>query len=313
MILTVTPNPAVDITYRTDHLEVGEVNRVSAGRKAGGKGLNVARVISQRGGDAVILAPIGGDTGAFIAQDIAQTGITARWVQAAQATRATVNVLTGDGESTMLNEPGTDPGEAAWDELVRETGELALASQVTVISGSFPAGITPIQTAALFAAAKCAQFTICDVSGPLLLEAARAGASVLKPNRSELLEATGAATVQEGANLLLDAGAQAVAVSLGADGMLFVTRGFSVRCAIPTPLSGNPTGAGDAAVASLALSLSEHKEAVLCSSETAADAVRDAVVLSAAAVIAPTAGDFDLDTYEHLLELARTEIHHATR
>lgn len=313
MILTVTPNPAVDITYRTDTLEVGEVHRVAAGRKAGGKGLNVARVIAQRGESVRILAPIGGDTGAFIAQDIEAAGIPATWISQDADTRSTVNVLTEDGESTMLNEPGQQPSSSVWAKLVQATADIATTAQVAVVSGSFPAGLSVDQQRALFAAAHNAPFTIFDVSGPLLLEAARAGATVLKPNKHELLDATESATVAEGIQTLLGLGAQAVAVSLGAEGLLFATPKLQVRGSIPAPLTGNPTGAGDAAVASLALSLARHDQSVLCSPEIAAQAVRDAVVLSAAAVIAPTAGAFDLPTYEQLLSHAETEVIDATR
>jgi fructose-1-phosphate kinase PfkB-like protein len=125
---------------------------------------------------------------------------------------------------------------------------------------------------------------IADTSGPALLRAADAGATVLKPNAAELAEATGIAYPVEGARSLIDRGAELVLLSLGADGMLAVTASALVHARLDEPLAGNPTGAGDAGVAACAVLY--------------ADGVRDpeqilrrATAWSAAAVLMPLAGD----------------------
>ncbi len=98
---------------------------------------------------------------------------------------------------------------------------------------------------------------VVDTSGAGLLAAARAGAHALKPNREELAEATGLADPLDGARALLDLGARLVVVSLGADGLLAIGRHGApvVRADCPGSLHGNATGAGDAAVAAIAVSL----------------------------------------------------------
>ncbi len=125
---------------------------------------------------------------------------------------------------------------------------------------------------------------IVDTSGPALLRAADAGATVLKPNAAELAEATGIDDPVEGARSLLARGAELVLLSLGADGMLAVTATDLLHARLDEPLSGNPTGAGDAAVAACAVLSAEGErdpEVIL----------RRATAWSAAAVLMPLAGD----------------------
>ncbi|WP_248843634.1 PfkB family carbohydrate kinase, partial [Streptomyces prasinus] len=88
-------------------------------------------------------------------------------------------------------------------------------------------------------------------------------------------------------------GAGAVVTSLGPDGVLAVTSGGSWHATPPARLRGNPTGAGDSLVAGLLSGLVEHLPWP--------DRLARAVALSAATVLAPTAGEFDRAAYEELL------------
>ena len=117
-----------------------------------------------------------------------------------------------------------------------------------------------------------------------------AGPSVVKPNADELRDLSGHADPLGGAQELRRQGAHSVVVSLGAEGMLAVTPETAWRAAPVRPVRGNPTGAGDAAVAALALGLN--------SDSPWPERVVDAVALSAAAVAAPLAGDVDPVNYE---------------
>ncbi|HUG51111.1 MAG TPA: PfkB family carbohydrate kinase, partial [Terrimesophilobacter sp.] len=125
-----------------------------------------------------------------------------------------------------------------------------------------------------------------DTTGAALRAAARAGVDVLKPNRGELADATGLSSPIDGASWLLDAGARLVLVSLGQDGMLAMsaTDREPLFARLPAPLAGNPTGAGDAAVAA----------AAVCYSRGTTDRamiLRMATAWSAAAVRSPVAGE----------------------
>lgn len=68
MILTVTMNPSIDTAYQLEKLAVDDVNRVEPIKTAGGKGLNVTRVLGQLGDDVVATGLLGGHMGEFLAR-----------------------------------------------------------------------------------------------------------------------------------------------------------------------------------------------------------------------------------------------------
>ncbi|WP_020659194.1 1-phosphofructokinase family hexose kinase [Amycolatopsis benzoatilytica] len=286
MILTVTPNAALDVTYTVDSLVPDEVHRVAQVRqRAGGKGINVARVLHALGGDTRALALAGGATGNAVARELATSGVPAELVPIAGETRRTTAVLAlADRSVTLLNEPGPEVTAGEWAAL------LAAASrhrpEVLVCSGSLPPGAPPDGYAQL--AATGAQ-TVLDTSGDALLAGLAGRPAVVKPNVSELIEVTGIRDVESAAAELRRAGAGAVVVSLGPDGLLAVTGSGTWHAAPSAALSGNATGAGDAAVAGIALGMSWR--------EPWPQLLRRAVALSGAAVLGPLAGDLDLGHY----------------
>ena len=113
MILTVTPNPAVDVTYHLDELRPGAVHRVDdVVSRAGGKGINVARVLRQLGvaSEAVLLGS-GGKARRIVAE-LGEQGVLATPV-GRMSVRRTVVVHAGDGTTTSLWEPGSAPDDPA--------------------------------------------------------------------------------------------------------------------------------------------------------------------------------------------------------
>jgi len=129
-----------------------------------------------------------------------------------------------------------------------------------------------------------------DTSGEALIAGLAGKPSVVKPNADELREVTGLRDPVAAANELRKAGAAAVVVSLGPEGLLAVTGSGTWHAAPSTVLTGNTTGAGDAVVAALALGMSR--------AEPWPDILRRAVALSGAAVLGPLAGDVDLAHYQ---------------
>lgn len=309
MIIAITPNPALDITYTTPELAIGEVSRVEVRRRAGGKGINVARVLHQLGHPATAMGVLAGLHGQAIAQDVRESGLAARWSWQAGESRATVNVVTSDGNSTMLNEPGEQLEPQAFGELVDEV-RANRGTGVATISGSLPPGMAEPQLDALLHAAREVGAVIADLQGPALLRAAEAGVDLLKPNRQELLAATGEADVEAAIGQVLARGAGAVALSLGEDGLRLAGEGFDARAWLDTPIVGNPTGAGDSVVAAFARALDQARlgtAGALRDPQWRVQALREAVALSAAAVAAPLAGEYDAALYEQLLQHVRWE------
>lgn len=285
MILTVTPNPALDLTYHVDRLTLGDTHRVGTPHaQAGGKGLNVARVLHQVGGRVHAILPVGGAIGRAITDELTRAGIPHTTIPVAAQTRRTVTIVDGKAaDHAVLSESGTPLSEtelaAVHATVARQVGQ----ARCLVIAGSLPPQTPESLYAALIDLARSQGTpTVVDATGSALRAAARAGADLLKPNRAELAAATGVDDPLVGATALIAAGAAAIAVSLGPDGLLIVTERRALRAFLPKPLRGNPCGAGDAAVAAMAQALVERCDLT--------ELARRAVAWSAAAVLAPVAG-----------------------
>lgn len=287
MILTVTPNPALDLTWHVERLVPGASHRAGAGAaRAGGKGLNVARVAHAEGAAVLAVTTAGGRVGEEFTAELTRSGIPHALVPVAAETRRSIAVVDAAvGDTTVVNEHGVAPGPEEWAALLTEVVERLPAARVLVVSGSVPPGSPDELLPVLVTVARDAGVpTIADTSGPALLRAADVGAAVLKPNAAELADATGIADPIVAARTLLGGGTDLVLLSLGPDGMLAVTADDLLHARLDEPLAGNPTGAGDAGVAACAVLMAEgvrDPERLL----------RRATAWSAAAVPMPLAGD----------------------
>ena len=298
MILTVTPNPALDITWHVDRLSPGETHRAPTGTaRAGGKGLNVARVLHVQGHDVFALSTAGGANGAEFEGELLASGIPHRLIRVGAATRRSLAIVDDTrGETTVLNEHGValTPVEAAT--LAATAARLGRTARAVVVSGSLPPGFGPDQLGALVEELDGAGIpVVVDTSGAGLLAAARAGASAVKPNQAELAEATRHHDPVVGARQLLALGVRLVVVSLGRDGLIVLDRTHvPLHARLSRPLHGNPTGAGDAAVAAIAAALASG---MTLDGDTDDDArrrtelARRATAWSASAVSMPQAGE----------------------
>lgn len=298
MILTVTPNPAIDSTWTVSGLTSGTSHRVSPGtNRAGGKGINVARVLAAQNFPTAIVCTAGGANGIYLADGIRALDIPYELVTVRAETRRSLAFYDSAVDDTVIvNESGSNNSSDEWAHFLAVTEQKLASSSVAVISGSLPGNCDPRLIAALVDAAYTAgASSIVDTTGEGLITAARAGASLLKPNRGELTTATGENNVLAASRRLISEGAGSVLVSLGREGLLLVSgdntatpptlRGASapLLARLPVPLSGNPSGAGDAAVAAVAVSL--------LLSETPHELLRRATSWSAAAVLMPLAGE----------------------
>ncbi len=291
MIITVTPNPALDITYEIDELKPRHSHRVqTVYQRAGGKGVNVASVLALMGQEVVALGLAGGTTGAQIQADLDIRGVPHRLVDCEAESRRTINVVSArHGDATIFNEPGPEVPAARWRELVGNLHTLlgGAAVSVVVLSGRLPRGLADDAYAELVSVSR--EFgarAIVDTSGGPLLSAISAGPDLVKPNLAELADATGIRDPALAAAELRGMGARDIVISAGGAGlMLLPTQGPGWRGWLAEPLRGNPTGAGDAAVAALAVGLATEAPSP--------EMVHAAVAWSAAAVLQPVAGRID--------------------
>ncbi|MEV0120686.1 1-phosphofructokinase family hexose kinase [Streptomyces sp. NPDC050703] len=300
MILTVTLNTALDLTYRVPALTPHASHRVTeVTERPGGKGLNVARVLAALGHDVTVTGFAGGDTGRALREHLAagEPRVTDALARVAGTTRRTLAVADATtGDTTQFNEPGPAVAPAEWtafldtyDELLRTPGTRAVA-----LCGSLPPGVPVGAYALLVRAARAARVPVLlDTSGEPLRRGVAARPDIVKPNADELAELTGSHEPGQATRDARRRGAHAVVASLGADGLLAVTPEGAWQARPPAVVRGNPTGAGDSAVAGLLSGLAEGLPWP--------ERLARAVALSAATVAAPAAGEYDARTYEDLL------------
>ncbi|GJD88065.1 Tagatose-6-phosphate kinase [Methylobacterium hispanicum] len=268
-ILTLTLNPAIDQTVRLDALVPGSVHRARAVRShAGGKGVNVALCLADWGLPVAASGVLGSDNAAPFAQLMAERGIDDRFLRIPGETRTNLKLLDRKtGDTTDINLPGLAVSPDTLDAARAALIDLADAGSLAVLAGSLPGTLPPETYRDLTARlnARGARVVLDASGGPLA--AALAGPRdalpyAVKPNRHELEEWAGRplpalGDVLDAARSLRDRGIALVAVSLGAEGALFLGEAGAVHARPPATAVASTVGAGDALVAGLVASLHE--------------------------------------------------------
>ena len=303
MIVCVSLNPALDVTYRLDApLELGGTNRVAdVALRPGGKGINVARVLGHVGKHARVVAPLGGATGERVRGEADRLGVDGAWVDVAAETRRTVVAWeVGSGVATTLSENGAPLTAGDWRGIVAAVEEL-LPADAVVVSGSVPAGLPPDAIAQItHLASASGALVVVDTASPTLGAAIDAGASIVKPNRDELSSLL-ARSIGRSVRDLADAAHEfragrdvAVVASDGMCGLVAVTASGAWHAQPPAISTGNATGAGDACVAGLVAATLDHAPWP--------SVIRRGAAFGAAAAREPVAGEVgdlaDLDGVE---------------
>jgi len=297
VILTVTLNTALDITYRVPSLRPHASHRVSeVTERPGGKGVNVARVLAALGHRVTVTGFAGGTAGRILRDRLMQVpNLTDALVPVSGTTRRTIAVVDDlSGGTTQLNAPGPTITQAEWSAFQEVYQDLLAGASAVALCGSLPPGIPVGAYAGLIRTARAAGVpALLDTSGAALRRGVAGRPDILKPNAEELAELTGSHEPLRATQDARRRGAGTVVASLGADGLLAVTPEGRWRATPPASLRGNPTGAGDSAVAGLLSGLAENLPWP--------DRLTRATALAAATVLSPAAGEFDREAYEELL------------
>ena len=264
MITTVTLNPAIDKTITTSRLLTGQVNRSESVKNiAGGKGINVTKVLRQYGNPVCALGFLGGYTGRFIEEYVKGLGAESAFTEIAGETRTSTNVLSQDGYVTEILEPGPVIGEEEKERFLQTYKEKIAGSEFVVLSGSAPKGLPTDIYAQLIALADEQKIrTVLDTSGELLVEGVKTKPFLIKPNSKELEYLTGRRLrelreIKEAALQLVAEGIAHVLVSLGEKGMLYATEGKCLFAKAPKVKALNTVGSGDSAVAAAVMALQQ--------------------------------------------------------
>lgn len=269
MILTLTLNPSVDISYHLDQFKLDTVNRVSQiGKTAGGKGLNVTRVLSELGDEVLASGLLGGELGTFIESQLDSNQIQRNFYHIQGQTRNCIAIL-HEGQQTEILEQGptVSTDEATEFKTYLET-QLLNRAQVVAMSGSLPKGLETSYYADIVALAAARDIpTIVDSSGASLESVlnAQVKPTVIKPNIDELNQLINL-NISEDVHELKVAleqpifeGIEWIIVSLGSKGAFAKHHYKYYRVNIPTIEVVNPVGSGDSTVAGIASALLHHE------------------------------------------------------
>ena len=141
-IYTVTLNPALDKTVQVSNFAVDQVNRITWLRQdAGGKGINVSKVIAKLGGESTAIAVLAGQTGKWIADTLGENNIKVQAISVPGETRTNLKVVdTEGGTNTDINEPGPEVTDTVLDQVLADVIAKTSAGDIVVLSGSLPRG-----------------------------------------------------------------------------------------------------------------------------------------------------------------------------
>lgn len=262
-LVTITLNPAVDLACTVPEFTTARVNRVVSSRTdAGGKGVNIARLLRQFGLPVTATGFLGQDNPHIFEKLFNDMGIEDAFVRVPGKTRIGIKILDPIAHTTTdLNFPGLSPGETHMAALFDVVEQQLPDAAVVVIAGSVPACLPPKTVGRLVATIKARGVKVfVDTSGPALGHAIAAKPTLIKPNVDELSEYVGRSLtevgeIQDEARKLLDTGIETVVVSLGERGALFVEREAILFTTPPSIEATSTVGAGDAMVGSLAAGL----------------------------------------------------------
>lgn len=262
-VVTITLNPALDLTGSLDALSVGSVSLVSKGSlHAAGKGVNVAKVLSDLGAEVTVTGFLGRDNEELFCQLFEEMNANDEFIRVDGATRINVKLVEQDGRVSDINFPGVEVSEQAIAEFEVRLFELAKTHEFFVLAGSLPKGISPEQCADWIEKLhQMGKKVLFDSSRAALAAGLEAHPWLIKPNDEELSEFVGREldtpeACQQAAQDLAQKGIENIVVSLGSKGVMWLGKNNQEQ---PEWMYSQPpkmnvvstVGAGDTLVAGL--------------------------------------------------------------
>jgi 1-phosphofructokinase family hexose kinase len=260
MIYTITLNPALDRSIVVDCLVSDDANRIkSEVRYAGGKGIDVSRVIKVLGGESVALGFVGGYHGTELEQLLLRQGVKCDFIETRGETRTNILIFEKDKKAhTSLNAAGPEVNEIEVGELLEKI-KLVDDPEYVIISGSVPQRVDlDIYKEIVRIMKGRGAITALDADGEVMKRGITALPNIIKPNIHELGRLLGREMkdifdVVDGAKELLDMGIEIVLVSMGGDGAILVSDEIAIKGVPPKVTVDSTVGAGDSFLAGFVL------------------------------------------------------------
>ncbi len=266
MIITLTLNPALDKTANIQPLVLGGLNRIESSElDAGGKGINVSKLLLALGEESVATGFVGSSTGEALLTMLDDLSLTHDFVKTKGVTRINLKLLDSVNGITEVNDPGvvvSDDEEKALLEKLFALASEHSSKPLFVLSGSMHKNASPSFYKDLTKKLKEKNATVfVDADGIAFKEALEAAPDFVKPNKEELLQYFGRDTKESVSQeelislckeLINTKKIGLVALSMGHEGAIFVSKD---KCAFAPALKvdvSSTVGAGDSMVGAVA-------------------------------------------------------------
>jgi 1-phosphofructokinase family hexose kinase len=257
MFITVTLNPAVDVMLDVNHLKVDKhVKLLRKTKVAGGKGINISKVLKQLEEKTFVTGFVGGTSGKFIEKAMSKLHIDHQFVRVPEETRENLKIFDQKESSTYeINEAGLPIDLTKMDELIVLLKSIIKKNDVLIISGSAPINYEVDVYKVMIETLKplCREIVL-DTSKEWLKVGLTASPDIIKPNLEELEYYTSKKLktddeIIEEALKIIDSGVSEVIVSLGKKGSLYVSKDYQYKITVPDIKVHQTVGAGDALLA----------------------------------------------------------------
>ncbi|GMT46599.1 MAG: tagatose-6-phosphate kinase [bacterium] len=266
MIYTITLNPAMDRTLWVERIRPDDSNRIKKEQRyAGGKGIDVSRVLTTLGVVNKALGFVGGFAGEELEGRLLNEGIACDFVRISGETRTNIIVNEAStGNQTVFNARGPEIRPYEVMQMIHKV-EKVENPEIVVISGSLPPGVNPeIYRKIIEIFRGRGAMVILDTDGDALRVGINGLPNVIKPNIHELGRLVGRELQKQdeiisAANSVLKLGTGIVLVSMGAEGVLLIAEKEQYLASPPKVKVENTIGAGDSAVAGFIYGLSRGK------------------------------------------------------
>jgi tagatose 6-phosphate kinase len=184
VIVTVTLNPALQVSYAAQQVRLGRANPVSqVSYRAGGGGLAVAKVLHTFGHEVVATGLAGGTAGELIRAELSRSGIATQFTQIAQESRRDLRISdSAAGTVTSFTEPAPYITTEELGRLAADFRGLMDGATAVVLCGSLPAGLPPEIYGSLASyAAEAGVPAVLDAGGSALWHAVARGPALVVP------------------------------------------------------------------------------------------------------------------------------------
>ncbi|MDU1828227.1 hexose kinase [Anaerococcus sp.] len=267
MILTITANPSVDISYELENFKIDDVNRTNQVIKdAGGKGIHVGYVLNELGEDVVHSGFVGGALGEYIKNTIKNKGQESRFIDIGEDTRNCIAVL-HEGNQTEILEKGPTITTTEENDFIEKLDEITKGCDYINVSGSLPNGLNASFYERIIAYAKEKnKFISVDTSGKTLETIINAGVKpdLIKPNESEIGDVLKTEVSKDNlVDILLREpfkDIRYIIASMGKDGAIVKIDNKVYKANVPEVEAINPVGSGDSSLAGAIYAISKDKD-----------------------------------------------------